>query len=255
MPSPEWGGGAERSPAPSTRTRMGRHRRPSGRGRTVAAFGLAAVALIGVGTGIRELDRPPAVTAPDLGALPGPALTTAPTSTTPTGSPAPSRTTSARRTPKPAPKPAPTVPPAPPNGFALPAQHVTAPVLPIGVRRDGELDLPESPKTVGWWVGSAPAGSSTRQSTVLAGHVDSKAEGVGAFAALRDVQAGSQVLLSDSFRGQHTYRVVARRTYPKYALPRSVFTGAPLVLITCGGPFDEAHGRYRDNIVVYAEPA
>jgi len=26
-----------------------------------------------------------------------------------------------------------------------------------------------------------------------------------------------------------------------------------LVLITCGGPFDEDGGRYRDNIVVFAE--
>ena len=54
---------------------------------------------------------------------------------------------------------------------------------------------------------------------------------------------------------KHAYQVSARRTYNKYALPRSVFTGAPLVLITCGGPFDEEHGRYRDNIVVYATPS
>jgi hypothetical protein len=31
-----------------------------------------------------------------------------------------------------------------------------------------------------------------------------------------------------------------------------VFTGAPLVLITCGGPFDAKAGSYRDNIVVHA---
>ena len=28
-----------------------------------------------------------------------------------------------------------------------------------------------------------------------------------------------------------------------------------LVLVTCGGPFDQAAGHYRDNIVVTAVPA
>jgi hypothetical protein len=61
------------------------------------------------------------------------------------------------------------------------------------------------------------------------------------------------VVLTDVFGDRHTYTVTARRTYPKYALPRSVFAAdAPLVLITCGGPFDEDRGTYRDNIVVYA---
>ncbi|CAA9237593.1 MAG: hypothetical protein AVDCRST_MAG41-1272, partial [uncultured Corynebacteriales bacterium] len=152
----------------------------------------------------------------------------------------------------PLPPPAPPAPPAPPSGFALPAQRVTAPVVPMGVRPDGELEVPESPRTVGWWVGSAPAGSPAG-STVLAGHVDSEQGGLGAFAALRDVAVGGRVVLTDSFRGRHAYRVIARRTYPKYALPREVFRGAPLVLITCGGPFDEDGGRYRDNIVVFAE--
>ena len=62
-------------------------------------------------------------------------------------------------------------------------------------------------------------------------------------------------MLTDAFGGRHAYRVTARRTYPKYALPRSVFTAAPLVLVTCGGPFDQRAGRYRDNIVVYAAPS
>lgn len=197
--------------------------------------------MLGVGIGIHGLDRPPAVTAPDVGAL-----------TTPgTSVPATAAASAAPRT-----KPHPTtaVPPGAPHALALPAQRVTAPVVAMGVRSDGELEVPDSVQTVGWWVGSAPAGSATG-STVLAGHVDSASQGVGAFAALRDVSAGSPVVLTDVFGAPHAYRVTARRTYPKYALPRSVFSGAPLVLLTCGGPFDASAGRYRDNIVVYAVPA
>ena len=42
------------------------------------------------------------------------------------------------------------------------------------------------------------------------------------------------------------------------ALPREVLRarGVPrLVLITCGGPFDQVRRSYRDNLVVYAVPA
>lgn len=205
------------------------------------------MALLGVGAGVQRLDREPTLTTPDIGALPAAATTTA------APSPTPVRTTPAptAEPPKPEPKPPASPPPAPPSAFALPRQKVTAPVLAMGVRSDGELDVPDSPRTVGWWVGSSPSGA--RSGTVLAGHVDSAREGVGAFAALRDVAVGSPVVLTDTFGQQHAYRVTARRTYPKYALPRSVFSSdSALVLITCGGPFDESAGRYRDNIVVYA---
>jgi hypothetical protein len=43
----------------------------------------------------------------------------------------------------------------------------------------------------------------------------------------------------------------------KRALPTGIWTregSARLVLVTCGGPFDRATGRYRDTIVVTAVP-
>jgi hypothetical protein len=227
----------------------------AGRGRAGAALGLAVVAVLGVGAGVRELEQEPTLTAPDIGALPS--------------APAPRDSTAAVRGRDPESTPrrpaaggrAAAGPPALGPLAAVPAGvpvavtllGVTASVIPIGVRASGQLDLPDSPRTVGWWVGSAPAGS--REPTVLAGHVDSKSAGVGALAALRDVTAGSPIVLTDAFGEPHPYRVQARRTYAKQALPRAVFTGAPLVLITCGGPFDEQAGSYRDNIVVYAVPS
>jgi hypothetical protein len=148
-------------------------------------------------------------------------------------------------------------PPGVPVKLALPSERVSAPVVPAGTRLDGELRLPRSPRVVGWWVRSAPAGD-RRDTTMLAGHVDSAAEGIGALAALREIDIGSRVVLTDTFGGEHSYRVAARRVYPKYALPDDIFTvsgRARLVLITCGGPFDEDTGRYRDNVVVYALPS
>ena len=257
------GGEATGLPAPNPPARPGR-------ARVGVAVGLAVVAVLGVGAGVRQLEREPALTAPDIGALPR----------QPTGSPgdpeprrpdpsAPDPRVGAPADPPAgppagAPAGAPAgpaagpaagalvgVPPAAPVGLTLPG--TTASVVPIGVRASGQLDLPDSPRTVGWWVGSGPPGST--RPTVLAGHVDSKSAGVGALAALRDVTTGSPIVITDAFGGRHAYQVSARRTYPKYALPRSVFTGAPLVLVTCGGPFDAKAGSYRDNIVVYAVPS
>ena len=226
---------------------------PPHRARTAAALGLAAVAVLGVGAGIHGLERPPAVTASDLGALPStaPALPSAAATTAAPTTAAPRKAAPKKAAPAGSILPA---APAAPETISLPGQKVTAPVVGMGVRRDGELEIPESVRTVGWWVGSAPAGA-TRGSTVLAGHIDSKSQGVGAFAALRDVTLGSPIVLTDVFGEQHAYTVSARRTYAKYDLPRSVFSAAPLVLVTCGGPFDEKAGSYRDNIVVYAVPS
>jgi len=131
----------------------------------------------------------------------------------------------------------------------------SAPVVPVGVRA-GALAIPDSPRTVGWWVGSAPAGA-RRGSTVLAGHVDSERLGKGTLAALHDLPLGTRIVLTDVFGARHAYAVTARRTYPKDALPADVFRSGDrprLLLVTCGGPFDQVHGHYRDNLVVYALP-
>jgi hypothetical protein len=56
----------------------------------------------------------------------------------------------------------------------------------------------------------------------------------------------------------YRYRVVAVQDYLKRKLPPGVYSlrGRPrLVLVTCGGPFIESQGHYRDNVVVVAIPA
>lgn len=131
----------------------------------------------------------------------------------------------------------------------------SAPVVPVGVRA-GALAIPDSPRAVGWWVGGAPAGA-RHGSTVLAGHVDSKQLGKGTLAALHGLPLGTRIVLTDVFGARHAYAVTARRSYPKDALPADVFRSGDrprLLLVTCGGPFDQVHGHYRDNLVVYALP-
>jgi sortase family protein len=147
--------------------------------------------------------------------------------------------------------------PGAPARLLIDSVGLGAAVVPVGAHGDGQLVLPEEPRTVGWWVGSAPAGH-RRGSTVLAGHVDSASGGLGALAVLRTLPVGARIVLADVFGTRHAYRVAARRSYPKATLPSAVLGGGQgprLVLVTCGGPFDEARRSYRDNLVVYAVPA
>jgi hypothetical protein len=121
---------------------------------------------------------------------------------------------------------------------------------------DGRLQVPAA-RRVGWWDGGAQAGDPFG-SVVLAGHVDSKNEGLGFFARLLGVRRGDVVVLQGS---GHTasYRVVSIVSVPKDALATK--SGAfdqtvdhRLVLVTCAGAYDATRGGYENNLVVTAVP-
>lgn len=66
---------------------------------------------------------------------------------------------------------------------------------------------------------------------------------------------GERIQITTADGAVHTYRVATVASYPKTALPLTVFgrRGPPrLVLVTCGGRFDSATRHFLDNIVVTA---
>jgi len=129
-------------------------------------------------------------------------------------------------------------------------------VVPVGVDRRGDMELPASVAQVGWYeFGSRPADAAG--ATVLAAHVDSKKEGLGPFARLRNVREGANVTLTSADGTRHRYRVTAVEVLAKPRVPLAqVFQrdGAPrLTLVTCGGAYDRGTG-YSANVVVTALP-
>ena len=155
------------------------------------------------------------------------------------------------------------------EGRVAPGQRVTfvpqevllpgggsAPVEPAATR-DGVLAVPPQIDRVGWWDGSAQVGDPFG-STVLAGHVDSREQGLGVFAALLEVQVGEVVeVLGEG--GRAAYRVTGVQDLRKESLAASsaaLDQRGPhrLVLITCTGAFDPVARHYDQNRVVTAEP-
>lgn len=214
-----------------TRTRRG----PAGRGRPAAV--LAGGAAVCLAAGAHLLTQPARADVADAGTVPAQA-------------PSP-RARITGSTPQ-------ALPPLvlPPVAFAAPDLHARARVVPVETDAEGALDLPEDPRTLGWWVGAALPGAS-RGTVVVAGHIDTKERGEGVMAGVIRLPLGARVSLRDAAGAQRIYRVVAVRSYPKRSLPARLFTGgtaARLVLVTCGGTFDPVAHHYSDNIVVYAVP-
>lgn len=122
---------------------------------------------------------------------------------------------------------------------------------------DGQLQVPANAQHVGWWDGGAEAGD-PYGAVVLAGHVDTKTEGLGFFARLLDVRPGEVVVLRGSGHVA-SYRVTSVASVRKDALATrsGAFDQAidhRLVLITCTGAYDAGRGGYQDNLVVTAVP-
>jgi Sortase domain len=188
--------------------------------------------------GLVQALQPPAVP-PDAGSVPSTSLTS-------TG------TTAQIRIPAAAPRTASAVPP---TLVTLPG--VTAHVVRAAVTL-GALAIPDDVDQVGWWTGGAGV-TSPSGTIVLAGHVDSARQGLGAFSTLRSVPVGTRVRLTSGGGLSRSFVVTGRRSYAKSTgLPSSLYDqdiGLRLVLITCTGAFDPVKRSYEDNLVVYAAPA
>jgi hypothetical protein len=123
--------------------------------------------------------------------------------------------------------------------------------------RDGELMLPENINRAGWWDGGSRLGD-PYGAVVIAAHVDSTTQGLGRFAELLSMHAGDIVKVRSADL-RETFRVTSAKLVPKTALTAGSYAysgrGSPrLVLLTCGGTYDSAHGGYQYNMVVVATP-
>lgn len=137
---------------------------------------------------------------------------------------------------------------------------VESPVTRTWMDEHGTIFVPEDVTTTGWFAGSkrlsAPYGS-----TVIVGHRDSATQGSGALFGIEELSRGAAITVTSRSGTQHAYSVESVEFIDKSALPQAaprVFTRQGphrLVLITCGGAFDEGARSYMSNIVVTALPA
>ncbi len=152
----------------------------------------------------------------------------------------------------------PVAPAAPaPTELTIGGLGVDMPIVPVGVQEDGSMEIPKQPSVAGWYrYSSAP--SSDTGALVLAAHVDSRIYGLGPLSELRYAEAGESVTVVDAAGTPREYTIESVTYIARSALPVSDLfqrTGeSSLVIITCGGEFDEATRSYSDNVVAVASP-
>jgi Sortase domain len=144
-----------------------------------------------------------------------------------------------------------------PRRLRIPALGINASIDPVGIDvEQGMLGMPTNIRHVGWWRdGMAPGARSG--SILIAGHLNFATGKKGAFYPLPRARGDERVEVTTTNGTVHAYRVVSIRSYPKNALPPTLFDRRGprrLVLVTCGGRFDKKSAHYLDNIVVTAVP-
>lgn len=230
--------------------------RPRSRGGRVATATAAVIALGAIGTGAVLLAQaPPAPTAvspsggsssigvgPSTSAEPTPSATSA--GTIPTGVAA--RDASPRGA---------TAVDAP-AAVRVPSVGLELGVVPVGVRDDGQMDVPDLVREIGWYR-FGPAPGADRGSAVLAAHVDSDV-GTAPMASVLRASEGDAVEITTASGVELRYRIASIEQVSKDELRLDALfarDGDPVVrLVTCGGEWDAAAGAYEDNIVVTAVP-
>ncbi|WP_158564168.1 sortase domain-containing protein [Jiangella anatolica] len=183
---------------------------------------------------------------------PSGAVTVPPPATTPATTPA------ASPTPSPTPTPVPVAAEelADPVGVAVPAAGIDTNVVPIAVD-PGNVLVPPPYGDAGWWKAGPEPGENG--AAVIAGHLDSS-DGPDVFYRLGEVAAGDEIVVTRADGGTSAFVVVEVGQYSQDDFPTDAVYGGPddrplLRLITCGGEYDRGLGRYRDNVVVFAEAA
>lgn len=146
------------------------------------------------------------------------------------------------------------LPPSPPDRIRIPAIDVDAPLMGLGLTRQGSLDVPPSRhrNLAGWYEAGTTPGE--RGTAVVAGHVDN-AEGPAVFYRLGGLAKGRVVEVERRDGGVALFTVYAVEVYDAKGFPDEKVYGAAarpeLRVITCGGAYSKKTG-YQGNVVVFA---
>jgi hypothetical protein len=140
-----------------------------------------------------------------------------------------------------------------PVRLRIPAIGVDTSLQKLGRASDGSIEEPSDPMSAGWWAGGPRPGQPGP--AVILGHVRYNRPAV--FFRLGDVQPGDDVFVDRSDGSTARFEITRQGTYQKTQFPSDLVyyptLKSELRLVTCGGPIDPTTGRYRDNLVVFAE--
>ncbi len=126
----------------------------------------------------------------------------------------------------------------------------------VGVSQDGVMEAPKGWNDVGYFIYGAKAGEPGN--LIIPAHYDNTWGGPAAFWALKNLDLGDKVEVSDKYGRTYTYIVVGS-SYVDLNDPNRLHiinkstTKPQLILITCGGVWDLKSKTYSKRLLVTAE--
>jgi LPXTG-site transpeptidase (sortase) family protein len=140
-----------------------------------------------------------------------------------------------------------------PVRLQIPAIGVDTPLMDLGLKADGTMEVPPQGFPAGWYTGAPTPGE--LGPAIIAGHVDWT--GPGVFYHLRNLKPGDKVSVTREDGSVAAFRVTRVEQFAKDKFPTDLVYGnidfAGLRLITCGGSWNTQTHHYEDNIVVFAD--
>jgi sortase (surface protein transpeptidase) len=147
------------------------------------------------------------------------------------------------------------LPEANPLRLRIPEIAVDAPFEePLGLKANGEIGVPESYETVGYYkFGPTPGEIGP---AVVLGHVDSY-EGPAVLFRLGQLEVGDEIMIDREDGTTATFAVESLERHEQAGFPTvKVYSDLPyagLRLITCTGVYDHGSLRYSHNLIVFAK--
>lgn len=141
-----------------------------------------------------------------------------------------------------------------PERIAIPAIGADMPIAALGLAPDGSMALVESAGTATWYKHGAEPGNRSG-AALIAAHVASPIDGTGPFARLPELRGGETVTVTMSDGSTRPFVVVKREQFSKETVDYGAVTAnseGMLVMVTCGGDWDERNSHYEDNVIVWA---
>ncbi|MEU8995117.1 class F sortase [Streptomyces caniferus] len=148
----------------------------------------------------------------------------------------------------------PPLPRSAPSRVAIASLDVSAPLMPLGLGKDGWIEAPpaDDPRLAGWYEGAPTPGENG--TAVIVGHVDSLS-GPAVFYGLGALEKGRTIRVTRRDGRTAVFEVYGIQVFDKRKFPaKKVYgaTGRPeLRVLTCGGAYEPGSG-YASNVVVFA---
>lgn len=143
-----------------------------------------------------------------------------------------------------------------PVRLKIPKINVDAPIISVGVAKDGSMDAPSGPKEVGWFkLGSRPGDNG---SAVIDGHYGYWKTGEGSvFDDLNKLRKGDKIYVEDEKGMIATFVVRKILTYDSNEDTSGIFNSTDgkshLNLITCEGDWNAAQKTYSNRLVIFTD--